>query len=182
MSDSTPMKNLIRYGQLETNTTQRYVPAEDGDAGAVPAAAALPPDEPDWLVALPTWLAAATALRARRHPVGVLLEPDADPAQLVEEGTRTIDPTGIAYIAVDFPLYTDGRGYSIAQLLRTHYGWEGELRAVGDILIDTIHYQARCGFDSFVVKPGHDPEKALKALAAFSVHYQHGYAEPAAIR
>jgi uncharacterized protein (DUF934 family) len=165
--------NLIRYGKLAANEWRLYAPAE----GAAPDAA-LPPDEPGWIVPEATWLAATAALRARRHPVAIQLEPNAEPGKLAQPGTRTIDPTGIAFIAVDFPLYTDGRGYSIAQLLRTHYGWQGELRAVGDILIDTIHYQARCGFDSFVVKPGHDPVKALKALNTFSVHYQHGYAEP----
>lgn len=164
--------NLIRYGKLEANTWQRYAPPEGAEAQ-------LPADEPGWIVPLATWTASSTALRQRKHPVAIMMGPDADPAQLLENGARTIAPEGIAFIAVEFPLYTDGRGYSIAQLLRTHYGWQGELRAVGDILIDTIHYQARCGFDSFVVKEGHDPHNALKALNTFSVHYQHGYATPA---
>ncbi|MFC4278666.1 DUF934 domain-containing protein [Achromobacter aloeverae] len=169
----TIMNNLIRYGELIANTTQRFVPPE-GDAAALPA------DEPGWEVPLATWLAGRDALRARRHPVAVLLGPDADPAALAQDDGRHIDPTGIAYIAIDFPAYTDGRGYSIAQQLRSRYGWEGELRAVGDILIDTIHYQARCGFDSFVVKEGHDPLKALQALGTFTVHYQREYLRPMA--
>lgn len=167
------MNNLIRYDRLEADNSHRYTPAE---AGQQPAP--LPADEPGWTVPLATWLEARDALRQRKHPVAILLGPDSDPADLLEDGARTIDATGIAYIAVDFPSYTDGRGYSIAQLLRTHYGWTGELRALGDILIDTIHYQARCGFNSFLVKPGHDPSKALKALNTFSRAYQHGYATP----
>ncbi|MCV6906162.1 MAG: DUF934 domain-containing protein, partial [Achromobacter xylosoxidans] len=95
------------------------------------------------------------------------------------EADGTLDPTGIAFIAVDFPVYTDGRGYSLAQLLRTRYQWTGELRAVGDVMIDTIHYQARVGFDSFLVKPGHDPRKALDAFKTFTVHYQKTYRAPA---
>jgi uncharacterized protein (DUF934 family) len=167
------MNNLIRYDRLEADDSHRYTPAQAGEE-AVP----LPADEPGWIVPLPTWLQSRDTLRRREHPVAILLGPASDAADLLEEGSRTIDPQGIAYIAVDFPSYTDGRGYSIAQLLRTHYGWKGELRAVGDILIDTIHYQARCGFDSFLVKPGHDPRKALKALTTFSRAYQHGYATP----
>jgi uncharacterized protein (DUF934 family) len=173
MPEQTSPDNLIRYGRLEADTSRRYEPAETDDATSGP------PDEAGWIVPLSTWQKARDTLRTRRHPVAILLEPDADPADLAENGARTLDPTGIAYIAVNFPLYTDGRGYSIAQILRTHYGWQGELRALGDILIDTIHYQARCGFDSFLVKPGHDPRKALHALKTFSHHYQHGYAQPA---
>ncbi|ANN66025.1 DUF934 domain-containing protein [Bordetella bronchialis] len=172
MPDQTSPDNLIRYGRLQADTSRRYEATEADDASSTP------PDEPDWIVPLSTWLKARDSLRARRHPVGILLEPDADPGDLLENGGRTIDPKGIAYLAVNFPMYTDGRGYSIAQILRTHHGWQGELRALGDVLIDTIHYQARCGFDSFLVKPGHDPVKALHALKTFSHHYQQGYARP----
>ncbi|KAK76349.1 DUF934 domain-containing protein, partial [Bordetella holmesii] len=77
------------------------------------------------------------------------------------------------------PVYTDGRGYSLAQLLRRNFGWKGELRAVGDVMIDTIYYQARVGFDSFLVKPGHDPQQALQAFKTFSVRYQQTYPIPA---
>ncbi|AOB30424.1 hypothetical protein AKI39_06505 [Bordetella sp. H567] len=171
MPELTP-DNLIRYGRLQADASRRYEPAETDD----PASG--PPDEPDWVVSLSIWLKARDTLRTRRHPVAILLEPDAEPSDLLENGSRTIDATGIAFIAVNFPTYTDGRGYSIAQILRTHYGWRGELRAVGDVLIDTIHYQARCGFDSFAVKPGHDPVKALHALKTFSHHYQQGYMKP----
>jgi uncharacterized protein (DUF934 family) len=166
------LQNLIRHGRLQDDTSRRYEAAETDDARSVP------PDEPDWIVPLATWLKARDTLRARRHPVAILLGPDAEPDVLLENGARTIDPTGIAYIAVDFPIYTDGRGYSVAQILRTHLQWQGELRAVGDVLIDTIHYQARCGFDSFAVKPGHDPKKALQALKTFTHHYQQGYVRP----
>jgi uncharacterized protein (DUF934 family) len=80
---------------------------------------------------------------------------------------------------VHFPQYGDGRGYSLAWLLREEYGWRGELRALGDVLIDTVHYLARVGFDSFVPKPGHDPVEALASLHAFTEHYQAAYPDPA---
>jgi len=169
MPDAVP--HLIRNGQLEADTWRVHAPAED-------APEALPADEPGWIVPLASWKAGRDALRARHHPVGVLLPPDADLADLAGPGD-TLDPAGIALIAIDFPAYTDGRGYSLAQLLRNRYGYQGELRAVGDVMIDTIHYQARVGFDSFLVKPGHDPEKALAAFKTFSVHYQKTYRAPA---
>jgi uncharacterized protein (DUF934 family) len=171
--NGAPLRNLIQDGALHANPWRLYAPPEDD-------ARALPPDEPHWLVPLKTWQAGGAALRERVHPVAVLLQPSEDPVDLLEGGARTIDPRGIAFIAVDFPVYTDGRGYSIARWLRTRYGWRGDMRAVGDVLIDTIHYQARCGFTSFVVKEGHDPERALHALATFSVHYQRGYEDVAA--
>ncbi|GAA4340413.1 hypothetical protein GCM10023144_40070 [Pigmentiphaga soli] len=127
---------------------------------------------------LSTWLEAKDTLRARRHPVGILFGPDDDPRELAEDGKFDVD--GVALIAVDFPVYTDGRGYSIAQVLRTRLGWRGELRAVGDVMIDTIHYQARCGFDSFLLKPGHDPQLGLQAFQLFTAHYQKTYPKPAA--
>jgi len=164
--------HLIRDGRLEQNTARNFVPAPDAAADAVPA------DEPGWIVPLATWKAAQTALRARANPVGVQLPPDADLADLVGDA-QTLDTDAINLIAIEFPAYTDGRGYSLAQMLRQRYGYTGELRAVGDVMIDTIHYQARVGFDSFLVKPGHDPHKALAAFKTFSVHYQKSYLVPA---
>lgn len=172
MSDALQL-NVIRNGTLESDVWQAHV-AEDGTA------APLPPDSAGWLVTLQTWQAHRHQLRTRQHAVAVYLPSDADPEALLEPGAHTIDPAGIAHIAIDFPVYTDGRGYSLAQLLRTQYGWHGELRAVGDVMIDTVHYLARCGFDSFAVKPGHDPEAALAALKSFTVHYQRAYRKPLA--
>lgn len=167
-----PLNNVIRNGQLEADIWRAFVPHENAPVSATQA---LPPDENGWLVTLGTWRAARDTLRLRRHPVAVYLGPDADPEGLLEAGAATIDATGIAHLAIDFPVYTDGRGYSLAQMLRTQYGWDGELRAVGDVMIDTVHYMARCGFDAFAVKPSHDPQAALAALGTFTVHYQKTY-------
>jgi uncharacterized protein (DUF934 family) len=161
---------LIRDARLESDVWRVFAPS---------GAAGLPADEPGWIVPLGLWQSAAGALRARAHPVGVQLAPDSELKNWADEN-GAIDFTGIAFVAIDFPAYTDGRGYSIAQLLRRKYGYAGELRAVGDVMIDTIHYQARVGFDSFLVKPGHDPKKALDAFKTFSVHYQKTDRAPAA--
>ncbi|HBM29047.1 MAG TPA: hypothetical protein DDZ92_09195 [Halomonas sp.] len=75
-------------------------------------------------------------------------------------------------VAVDFPAFTDGRGYTIARLLRERYGFTGEIRAVGDVLVDQLDYMRRCGFSTMALRDDQHPEDALRALNAFSVRYQ----------
>lgn len=75
-------------------------------------------------------------------------------------------------VAIHFPVFTDGRGYSTARLLRQRYGYTGELRAFGDILRDQLFELARCGFDSFALRPDQDPAEALRAFDEFSDSYQ----------
>lgn len=81
-------------------------------------------------------------------------------------------------IAIDFPIFRDGRGYSIAKLLRTRYGWKGELRAIGDVLRDQLNYMRRCGFDAFAVRADKDIEDAIKSFGFYSVTYQGGVDDP----
>ncbi len=91
----------------------------------------------------------------------------------VGEDTRQLLPylDRIALVEVSFPAFTDGRGYSAARILR-EAGYNAELRAQGDVLLDQIRYMHRCGFDSFA------PEKPLKAdqvdavLKRFDAVYQ----------
>ena len=75
-------------------------------------------------------------------------------------------------IALDFPVFRDGRNYSHARLLRERYGYRGELRAVGDVLHDQLFYLRRCGIDSFQVRADKDIEEALRGLSDFSITYQ----------
>ena len=81
----------------------------------------------------------------RSGRIGVLLSPDDDVAQLEPHLEN------LSLIAVSFPAFSDGRAYSQASLLRDRLGFYGELRAVGDVLIDQIPLMLRCGIDSFVV-------------------------------
>jgi uncharacterized protein (DUF934 family) len=81
-------------------------------------------------------------------------------------------------IAVDFPVFRDGRGYSIARLLRTRHGWNGELRAIGDVLRDQLNYLRRCGFDAFAVRADKDIDDALKSFGFYTVTYQAGVDDP----
>ncbi|MDN7142020.1 DUF934 domain-containing protein [Pseudomonas sp. JQ170] len=84
----------------------------------------------------------------------------------------------VALIAIDFPSFRDGRGYSQAYLLRTRLGWQGELRAVGDVLRDQLSHMRQCGFDSFAVREDKCAEDALKGLAGMSVLYGRSVIEP----
>lgn len=96
-----------------------------------------------------------------------------DPGFAVETIAHDLDKFGLIEIA--FPKFTDGRGYSMGWLLRSRYGYRGEMRAVGDVLFDEMQFMVRCGFDSFEIV---DPE-TLRLLkdgrrAAFDHFYQPG--------
>lgn len=100
------------------------------------------------------------------------LEPHDEPAALAARlGTA-------ARVEVNFPKFTDGRGYSIARLLRERYGYRGELRAVGDVQRDQLYYLWRVGFDAFLLREGEDPAAALAALGDFSEAYQASVERP----
>jgi uncharacterized protein (DUF934 family) len=123
-------------------------------------------------VPLPYWKQHRAALLARREPTGVWLGPFDEPGDILGD----FDALGI--VAVLFPKFTDGRGYSTAALLRTRYGYRGELRAFGDVGRDQLFYLKRCGFDSFQLAPHRDPEEALPSFADFSLRYQGSVDDP----
>lgn len=79
---------------------------------------------------------------------------------------------GVSRVEVGFPKFGDGRGYSLARLLRTRHGYRGELRAVGQITRDHLCFLARVGFDAFELRPGEDAGEALGAFDVFSAVYQ----------
>lgn len=105
-------------------------------------------------------------------PVGVLLDPDDDPSLLVP----WID--SVALIALQFPGFKDGRAYSQANLLRTRYGFKGDLRAVGDVLRDQLMLMRHCGFSSFAVREDKPVADALKGLQGFDMIYARSVANP----
>lgn len=107
------------------------------------------------------------AVLANPHPVGLLVSPGDRVEDVVADLGR------FASIAVSFPGFTDGRGYSTARLLSERYNYQGELRAVGDVLHDQVSHMLRCGINALVVK--HEPtKKALEAgkLATVEIFYQ----------
>ena len=127
-------------------------PAAEVPAGAV-------------IVPLAVWQARREELAARGD-AGVWLSPAEDPASLAD------DLAALPLVAVDFPQFTDGRGYSIGRLLRERYGFAGELRAIGDVQRDQLAYLVQCGFDAFSVREGKDARAALAGFADFSDGYQ----------
>jgi uncharacterized protein (DUF934 family) len=75
-------------------------------------------------------------------------------------------------IALEFDQFKDGRSYSLARLLRERYKFNGQIRAVGDVLHDQLFYMRRCGVDAFELRPDRSAEDALRAFKEFSVTYQ----------
>jgi uncharacterized protein (DUF934 family) len=103
------------------------------------------PAEGAIVVSLKRWLAERDALSSRAAPVGVALEAGADAqAHLADLAERPL-------VALAFARFADGRAFSYARLLRDRHRFRGELRAIGDVLIDEIPLMLRCGFDSFDV-------------------------------
>ena len=83
-------------------------------------------------------------------------------------------------IAIHLPVFTDGRAYSSARMLRQQLRWSGPLMAVGDVLRDQLLLLERCGFDTFRLRADQDPQEALSAFADFSDAYQ-AWAAPVAL-
>jgi uncharacterized protein (DUF934 family) len=123
------------------------------------------------IVPLPLWLESRDALAARTD-IGVWLKPADDPDALAADVAR------LPLIAVEFPQFGDGRGYSTARLLREKHRFRGELRAIGDILRDQLYYLRQCGFDTFALQPGRNVTEALAAFDDFSDNYQATVTQP----
>jgi uncharacterized protein (DUF934 family) len=155
------MAHLIDRNGLRPDSWQVF----SGDAGVLPADA-------DVVIPFDEWREREAVWRAHRGRLGLLISPSDDVMLLAGQLDR------FALIAVDFPKFSDGRGYSTARLLRERLGWQGELRAVGDVLRDQLFLMARCGFDSFALRADQDAQAALRAFVDFSVRYQAATDEP----
>ncbi len=120
------------------------------------------PDGPA-IVPLELWRAQKEALRAREQ-LGVWLDSDQPPSEIAD------DLSYFQVIAINFPAFTDGRGFSYGRELRER-GFQGELRAVGGFIRDQLFYLQRCGFNAFALR-GDDQQAALESLGDFSDSYQ----------
>ena len=153
------MSTLLKNRQVVKDTWQLI--------GLPPGAPdALPADGIDAIVPLSLWRGQRATLLGRAGRTGVWLEPSDEPAELFANAPLP------ELVAVRFPAFTDGRGYSIARLLRERHGYRGEVRAIGDVLHDTLFDLARCGFDAFALRADQDPVAALAAFDDFSEVYQ----------
>jgi uncharacterized protein (DUF934 family) len=167
------MPKLIKNRRLASDSWQllergleRWLVA--GEDGFVPDF----PDAADLVVPLKLWRLRRDDLLDRSGRSGVWLAADEDPAALAGDLER------LALVAVSFPKFSDGRGFSTARLLRERYGFEGELRAIGDVLRDQLLFLSRCGFDAFALRADQDAESALAAFDDFSEAYQGAVDQP----
>ena len=111
--------------------------------------------------------------KSKAGQIGVWFAADDDilkHADLIEQG-KTIWPL----VAAHFPIFRDGRSFSTAALLRDRFAWTGEIRAIGDVLIDQLLQGSRVGFDSFALRPDQNLEVALKQFDLFSVTTQNSW-------
>ncbi|HEX6994138.1 MAG TPA: DUF934 domain-containing protein [Gammaproteobacteria bacterium] len=148
------MTGLVRNGEL---VEDRFVDASGAEA--LPESGAV-------IVGLEQWQAHRDALLLRGEPLGIKLRSDQMP-QAIAGDIEHFD-----VIALEFPKFRDGRAYSYARLLRERYGYKKELRAVGEVLLEQLHFMLRCGFDAFEIRDP-DPLGAYRAaLSDYTVWYQ----------
>ncbi|MEX0603861.1 MAG: DUF934 domain-containing protein [Marinobacter sp.] len=144
-------------GQIKTDDWTVIPRPAEGEVLVLPKGRALIPAD--------LWLANKEHY-ADKERVGVWLESHDEPEILAD----SVDE--LAIIAVNFPKFTDGRGYSSARLLRERFGYKNELRAVGDVLLDQLQFMKRCGFDSYALRADKDIKLAAHCLSFFSQAYQ----------
>ena len=154
------MPQLIKHNAVSGDSWQTLVLNEGETAESV----ALPAG--DVIFPLAVWQARKDEI-VSRPTIGLLLQP----ADRVEDVAGELASFNI--IAVNFPKFVDGRGYSTAALLRQRYGYTGELRAVGDVLHDQLFFMRRVGFTSYALKDGKNLAYALEAgFTPFGDAYQ----------
>ena len=111
--------------------------------------------------------------RANKGEIGVWFAADEDILKHVNiiEAGKKIWPL----VAAHFPVFRDGRSFSTAALLRDRLGWQGEIRAIGDVLIDQLLQGARVGFDSFELRPDQNLNMGLNQFNLFTVTTQNSW-------
>jgi uncharacterized protein (DUF934 family) len=159
------MATLIKERRIVADNWHLLERGAKGELPEVPARG-------DVIVPLALWLARREDLLAHPGKLGVWLDANEGPEALANDVER------FPLIAVNFPKFGDGRGYSVARLLRERYGFKGELRAIGDVLHDHLFFMAQCGFDAFALREDQDAQEALSVFGAFSDSYQTSVLRP----
>jgi uncharacterized protein (DUF934 family) len=145
---------LVKQGRI---TTDPFVHAVDG---------AELPDDGAILVPAARFLENPEAVLKRAGKVGVIWPNNRDLDDLVPYLDR------LAAVALVFPSFRDGRAYSQARLLRERHGYDGEMRATGQVLRDQFVFMTRAGFDAFEVKKDADANAFAETMQRYSVFYQ----------
>ncbi|NWN90512.1 DUF934 domain-containing protein [Marinobacter adhaerens] len=153
------MPDIIdRDGNIRKNLWVIQARPENGESLSLPT-------DQHALIPADLWVADKETFAGKAN-VGVWLDSHDEPGILAQYAND------LPLIAVNFPRFSDGRGYSIARLLRERFGYRNELRAIGDVLLDQLQFMKRCGFDSYELRPDKDIGKAARSLNFFSQGYQ----------
>lgn len=124
------------------------------------------PESGDIIVSFKRWQQERAALLARKGGLGIIIGNGVSPDEIKNDLPR------FGLIAIEFPQFKDGRGYSYARLLRERYRYPHEIRAIGNVLRDQLLPMWRCGINAFELDAGRGLEDALAAFNDFSVRYQ----------
>ncbi len=124
------------------------------------------PDSGPVTVTWKRWAAERDALKRAPSELGVRIPNDLPTAEIGADVSR------FALIALAFPNFGDGRAFSQARVLRSRYGFTGEIRATGNVVRDQLQFMQRCGIDAFEVSERAIAENWLAALGDFDLFYQ----------
>ena len=124
------------------------------------------------IVPLRFWQDYAIELEGYAGDIGIWLDSDETVSEIGDLLSE------FPLIALNFPVFADGRSYSNARELRERFAYAGEIRAIGDVLRDQLYYMSRCGFDAFSLRHDQDPDRCIAALDDFTTGYQATVAEP----
>ena len=159
------MQTLIKNGQLADDSWVLVKEANnEGILQALPGR--------NLIVPLKFWKFFQEDVNNYMGQVTVWLDSDED----IEELAESLDRFPV--IGLNFPVFSDGRSYSNARELRENLGYQGEIRAIGDVLRDQLFYMQRCGFDAFQLRHDQDPEECLTAFSDFQTGYQASIDQP----
>lgn len=159
------MQKLIKNGELAQNIWTVLQESTGPDVlKAVPGK--------NFIVPLKFWKLYRSELDDYYGDVAIWLDSDEDVNQIED------DLSLFPLIALNFPVFSDGRSYTNARELREKLGYEGEVRAIGDVLRDQLFYMARCGFDAFELRHDQDIDSCLSAFNDFRTGYQASISEP----
>jgi len=143
----------------------------EGEDGPLPH----PDPQPDRLLTLEQWHAVREGW-PRGLCTGVLL-PNTLDVDTLDDDLRGPNAR-LSLLALQFPKWTDGRAYSQARVARVRHGFVGELRAIGDVLVDMLPLLQRTGFDAVQLRRDQSVEAAVRALGFFPGHYQGDVQQP----
>ena len=159
------MATLIKERRIAADSWHLLERGPKGELPEVPARG-------DVIVPLALWLERREVLLAYPGKLGIWLDANEGPEAIAGDVRR------FPLIAVNFPKFGDGRGYSIARLLRERHGFKGELRAIGDVLHDHLFFMEQCGFDAFALREDQDGQAALSVFNTFGDSYQPSVLRP----